>query len=257
MKRWDSGAAILICAHNEENSIGKTIELIRQTGFSGKVVVVNDGSTDQTAHIAQKKGAIVLSLPSNQGKAFAFFSGMATLKKLHAKTVITFDADMEVIPRTELERLINKTHEYTAAGKIASVAVNVREGTVMASDVHSGIRGYSEKAVDALTSLRLNRFVKTTFTQPVGDLFARVRARKRAPITGMGLEDFLNFYFTTKKGAILDRQHFEHPFAAKPAYRGDSLRQRSQHEQISWAQYRIQALAHYFEARRKRPQRKK
>ncbi|MCX7705238.1 MAG: glycosyltransferase, partial [bacterium] len=49
---------VLIPAHNEENSIGRIVSEVKK--IIPCVVVVDDGSTDNTSTIAEEKGAIVL-----------------------------------------------------------------------------------------------------------------------------------------------------------------------------------------------------
>jgi glycosyltransferase involved in cell wall biosynthesis len=65
--------AIIIPAFNEEECIGRTIELVKATGIDARIIVVNDGSKDRTAGIAREKEVEVISLPKNFGKANAFF----------------------------------------------------------------------------------------------------------------------------------------------------------------------------------------
>ncbi|MBZ0301702.1 MAG: glycosyltransferase family 2 protein [Anaerolineae bacterium] len=58
---------VIIPALNEEASIAHVIGMTRQHLPEADVVVVNDGSTDRTAEIAEAAGAVVLNLPYNVG----------------------------------------------------------------------------------------------------------------------------------------------------------------------------------------------
>lgn len=58
---------VIIPAYNEEGSIGKVIEEVRNQVPQGDVLVVNDGSTDSTARIAREEGVLVLDHPYNMG----------------------------------------------------------------------------------------------------------------------------------------------------------------------------------------------
>lgn len=80
---------ILIAAYNEEKTIGATVESVRSYG---RVVVVDDGSSDQTARIAASHGAYVQSQP-NAGYDGALNAGFKQAAALGATHVITFDAD--------------------------------------------------------------------------------------------------------------------------------------------------------------------
>jgi glycosyltransferase involved in cell wall biosynthesis len=55
---------VLIPAYNEEAHIQSVVATARDAGFP--VLVVDDGSTDQTAQAAEAAGAMVLRLPQNR-----------------------------------------------------------------------------------------------------------------------------------------------------------------------------------------------
>ena len=82
--------AIVIPAFNEATTIKEIIEDVRRFG---SVVVVDDGSTDETAAIALKAGAIVVSQNRNQGYDCALNAGFKMAKKIGAKIAMSFDAD--------------------------------------------------------------------------------------------------------------------------------------------------------------------
>ena len=58
---------VIIPAYNEEGSVGKVVEEVRNHFPQGDILVVNDGSTDLTSVKARAKGALVLDLPFNLG----------------------------------------------------------------------------------------------------------------------------------------------------------------------------------------------
>src|SRR5688572_9857138 len=58
---------VIIPAFNEEASIGRVIAQVQESVPNADIVVINDGSTDATAHIADRGGAVVLDLPHNLG----------------------------------------------------------------------------------------------------------------------------------------------------------------------------------------------
>ncbi|MCC6904316.1 MAG: glycosyltransferase family 2 protein [Anaerolineae bacterium] len=58
---------VIIPAFNEEHSLEPVIEQIRDALPGADVLVVNDGSTDQTAAVAARRGALVVTLPYNLG----------------------------------------------------------------------------------------------------------------------------------------------------------------------------------------------
>jgi len=66
---------IIVPAYNEEDRIKKTVEEILSTGIAAKVLVINDGSRDDTAKKAKSSGAHVISLPFNTGIGGAVQTG--------------------------------------------------------------------------------------------------------------------------------------------------------------------------------------
>jgi glycosyltransferase involved in cell wall biosynthesis len=80
----------VIPAYNEAEHISRVVELAQR---SLPVLVVDDGSTDETARLAESAGAEVLRLVPNQGKGAALRSGFRRALELDAEAVISLDAD--------------------------------------------------------------------------------------------------------------------------------------------------------------------
>jgi len=81
---------VLISAYNEENRISS---VVKSALAYLPVLVVDDGSTDQTARLANQVGATVLSYPQNQGKGTALRMGIRKAVEQSYDFVITLDAD--------------------------------------------------------------------------------------------------------------------------------------------------------------------
>ena len=82
--------AIIIPAFNEE----KTIEsIVNQVMKYGLPIVINDGSSDDTAYIAQKAGAVVVNHNKNKGYDSALNTGFKKAHELDSEVMLTFDAD--------------------------------------------------------------------------------------------------------------------------------------------------------------------
>jgi glycosyltransferase involved in cell wall biosynthesis len=78
--------AVLIPAHNEEDSVAETVAACRSLGC-GEVLVVENGSTDATVERARAGGATVLQLPTaGYGRAVA--AGQAHLSRRWAWTLV-------------------------------------------------------------------------------------------------------------------------------------------------------------------------
>lgn len=86
----DRALAIVIPALNEAATIGRVVAAL---AGSGRVIVVDDGSSDATATIAAESGAEVVSHAANRGYDAALGSGFARAAELGSEYVITLDAD--------------------------------------------------------------------------------------------------------------------------------------------------------------------
>jgi len=85
-----SDVALVIPAYNEAASIARVIQ---GASVYGQVIVVDDGSRDDTAAVASEAGAIVVSHACNQGYDAALNSGFAKAGELNISAIITLDAD--------------------------------------------------------------------------------------------------------------------------------------------------------------------
>jgi polyprenyl-phospho-N-acetylgalactosaminyl synthase len=94
---------IVIPAYNEAAVIGQVVCQVQTLGH--RVLVVNDGSTDETGIQARRAGAIVINHPVNLGQGAALGTGIEYTLQQGAEHVATFDADGQ--HRVEdLQRLI-------------------------------------------------------------------------------------------------------------------------------------------------------
>lgn len=67
--------SVLIPAFNEENKIAQTVSAIKNTNMATEIIVVDDGSKDNTSTKAKAAGATVISLEENRGKGTALNMG--------------------------------------------------------------------------------------------------------------------------------------------------------------------------------------
>lgn len=81
----------VIPALNEEVALGKVLAEVRP--LVDVLVVVDDGSSDATAEVAAKAGAVVLSHPTNRGQGAALETGNEYARRHGADVVVHFDAD--------------------------------------------------------------------------------------------------------------------------------------------------------------------
>ncbi|MGY8762962.1 MAG: glycosyltransferase family 2 protein [Nitrospinaceae bacterium] len=84
---------IVIPSFNEEASIGEVLEDIKKYAPGVNILVINDGSVDKTAELAQNHGAKVISLPYNSGYGVALQTGYLYACKHNYSIVVQMDAD--------------------------------------------------------------------------------------------------------------------------------------------------------------------
>jgi len=170
---------VVIPAFNEETQIGTVLD--RLPDFIDLKIVVDDGSTDSTAEIARRKGAVIVSHEKNRGVGAAFQSGLRKAIKSNVDVMVNIDADGQFNPN-DIEKLIKPIIEdgvdfVTASrfknpdlypkmtktkfygNKIMSYLITKIVGQKF-HDVSCGFRAYSSQGLH-----RINLFGEFTYTQ--------------------------------------------------------------------------------------------
>lgn len=90
---------IIVPAKNEAATIGQLLDRIFSVATESEIIVVNDGSTDDTSTIAESKGAIVVNHKDSRGNGAAVKTG---IRHASRKWIAILDADgqhpPEIIP---------------------------------------------------------------------------------------------------------------------------------------------------------------
>jgi len=99
--------AVVVPAYNEADSVGEVVRQIPREvcGEPTTVLVVDDGSRDDTGEEAAKAGAIVARHVINRGGGAALRTGYRLMAESGALVVVTLDADGQHVP-AEMERLV-------------------------------------------------------------------------------------------------------------------------------------------------------
>ena len=153
---------ITIPACNEEKTIGKVIKTIKEvmnrTSYNYQILVVDDGSKDNTAKVAKNNGAIVYSHPKNYGLAETFKTEIEKSLELKPDVIVHIDADLQYQPK-EIPKLlgeIKKGYDLVLGsrfkGKIEEMSLIKRLGNIAFSKVVSQIIGFDVS--DAQTGFR-------------------------------------------------------------------------------------------------------
>lgn len=104
--------SVILPAFNEEAAIGPTIEriigVLRRNGIEHEILVVDDGSSDGTARIAQARGARVVAHPQNLGYGRSLKTGISSAAH---DLVAIIDAD-GTYPVERLPDLIDRAKHF-------------------------------------------------------------------------------------------------------------------------------------------------
>lgn len=176
---------VMIPAYNEEKNIAKVIKGIpRRINATGevKILVIDDGSEDNTVEVAKKAGAdYLIKNKRNMGLGVNFRKGIDASLKLKADIIVNIDADGQFNPN-DIEELIrpilyDKADVVTTSRFMRPELTknipwikkwgNKRFTNLISkitgqkfTDTQCGFRAYSKES-----ALRLNLFGKFTYTQ--------------------------------------------------------------------------------------------
>ena len=156
-----------IPAFNAENQISDVIK--KSLNYVDKVLVCDDGSTDNTFENAKLTGAYVLKHEKNLGKGAALKTLFTKAKELNADIIITIDADGQFLP-VEMVRLIEPIQNnnfdlvignrfldkkempsYRKAGNRILDSFTKLAADLPFEDTQSGFRSYSKTALEKIS----------------------------------------------------------------------------------------------------------
>ena len=155
-------------AYNEEAYIAKTVLGARR--HADAVLVVDDGSKDETAAIAEALGAIVVRHDVNRGYGGALQTIFSTARRMGVEELVVIDSDGQHDP-AEIPKLLDSLRRgsdvvigsrfaggsardipiYRKVGmKILDVATTFAGTNLVVTDSQSGFRAYGWRAIDAI-----------------------------------------------------------------------------------------------------------
>jgi len=155
----------VIPAYNEEKTIYQVASEVKK--YVDEVIVVDDGSIDMTADLAQKTGALVFSHLINRGQGAAIETGTRRALWRGADVVVTFDADGQFLP-SEINDVVKPVLENRAdvvlgsrfsKSKVPILKKILLRGAIFfthftsglsLSDTHNGFRAFSRNAAEKI-----------------------------------------------------------------------------------------------------------
>jgi glycosyltransferase involved in cell wall biosynthesis len=84
---------VILPAYNEATLIASVIQGLRESEKNADILVINDGSKDRTAEIAEQQGVMVINHPYNLGYAAALQTGFRYASSKQYDCLVTMDAD--------------------------------------------------------------------------------------------------------------------------------------------------------------------
>jgi len=182
--------SIIIPAYNEEKSIGSVIREIPKELKGIKtveIIVIDDGSKDNTVNEAKKSGANkIISLKENKGLAYAFKIGIDAALESGADIIVNIDADGQYdakeIPLL-IQPILNNDADIVLGsrfkGWIEEMPIQKKIGNKIAtkitslvsgfqvSDAQTGFRAFSREAALQLNILSEYTYVQETIIQAI------------------------------------------------------------------------------------------
>ena len=166
----DEALSIVLPAKNEAAAIGDTISRIRHFFPTAEVILVNDGSTDDTAKIAESAGAKVIHHPYSKGNGAAIKTGA---RNASGDVIVFMDADGQHNP-ADISRLLKRLdegHDMVVGARQAGSQASVGRG--LANGFYNKLATYmAGQPIEDLTSgfraVRAEKFREFVYLLPNG-----------------------------------------------------------------------------------------
>lgn len=160
---------VVVPAHNEQKNIGRVVSGLLKHGFDD-ILVVDDGSSDDTYKQALDNGAKVLRHKINRGQGATLETGNEYARQNNYEFVVHFDGDNQFNPQdiiSAIEKIKNSKADLLLGSRFLdnrsqipffkkkivlpiSKIINYFLTGVWLSDVHNGFRILNKKALDVL-----------------------------------------------------------------------------------------------------------
>jgi len=185
---------VVVPAFNEEQTIAEVVREIYACGY--QVLVISDGSSDNTVKIVKASGARLLDLPINLGVGGALRAGFKYARERGFQAVVQVDADGQH-PANEIVSLLNEVNNTSAHMVIGSrflsdetsMSVGKVRRYVMRVLAKSASVATGTKISDATSGFRvireplLSEFSQTFAVNYLGDTYEALIAAGRAGYT--------------------------------------------------------------------------
>lgn len=186
----------IIPAFNEEKTIKDVLEVVKNVEIIDEIVVVSDGSDDNTAKVARDMGVFTIEYEENRGKGAALKAG---IESTNADVLLFLDADLIGLREEHVESLLEPVLNDEADMSIG-IFSNGRLATDLAQKVAphlSGQRAMRRQVVNNINNIDITRYgVEVALTKLVEKQNYRVKTVELKDLTHMMKEEKLGL----KKG---------------------------------------------------------
>jgi glycosyltransferase involved in cell wall biosynthesis len=190
-------AWVVIAAYKEGGAIGETVRSLLPA--FPNVVVVDDGSPDETGTVASAQGAAVVTHPMNLGQGAALQTGIIHALECGARWIITFDADgqhsvddavrlLETLKAKDVDIICGSRFLGSAPNmplsrrlvlKLAVLFTWLTTGIRM-TDAHNGLRAMTASAAKRI-EITQNRMAHAS--EIIGEIRRKKLSHAEAPVT--------------------------------------------------------------------------
>jgi len=145
----EAKVSVVIPAFNESQTIGDLVQAIRRRYPDFEIVVIDDGSDDNTAEVAADKGAVVFSHPYNIGNGAAIKSG---IRVATGDILVFMDADGQHDPE-DIQKLLDYIPDFDMVVGARSLLGQASLGRAMGNRIYNWLGSYVTKfPIQDLTS---------------------------------------------------------------------------------------------------------
>jgi glycosyltransferase involved in cell wall biosynthesis len=145
----NKNVSIIIPAYDEEETIGEVIEGIKALYPEFEIIVINDGSSDNTAQAAKDAGALVYSHPYNIGNGASIKSG---IRFASGRILVFMDGDGQHDPK-DVKNMLEYFPDYDMVVGARAKGNQASWGRALANKIYNWLASYVAKfPVQDLTS---------------------------------------------------------------------------------------------------------
>lgn len=219
-----ASALIVMPAHNEEEALSATLVEVQQKLPEATILVVNDGSTDNTSDVARAGGALVLDLPFNLGVGGAMRLGFKYAAANSFEAMVQLDADGQHDP-----------------ANVPALIESLRNADVVIGARFAGVGDYAVRGPRKWAMKALSSVISTLLGTKLADTTSGFKAHGPAAIN-LFKDDFPAEYLGDTIEALIIGHRAELKFAQVPVAMRERLAGEPSQNGITSAIYLVRAF---------------